>query len=32
VLVLDGARFSDFDGFAQEFSRLLKDDVRLELL
>lgn len=23
VLVIDGARFSDFDGFAREFSRLL---------
>lgn len=25
VLVLDGANFSDFDGFAREFSRLLCD-------
>ena len=25
VLVIDGARFSDFDGFAREFSRLLRD-------
>ncbi|MGO1051981.1 barstar family protein [Crossiella sp. CA198] len=24
VLVVDGARFSDFDGFAREFSRLLR--------
>ena len=24
VLVIDGARFSDFDGFAREFSRLLR--------
>ncbi|WP_346120742.1 hypothetical protein [Micromonospora coerulea] len=23
VLVIDGAHFSDFDGFAREFSRLL---------
>jgi hypothetical protein len=27
VLVIDGARFSDFDGFAREFSRLLSDYV-----
>jgi len=25
VLVIDGADFSDFDGFAREFSRLLRD-------
>jgi hypothetical protein len=25
VLVIDGANFSDFDGFAREFSRLLRD-------
>lgn len=25
VLVIDGARFSDFEGFAREFSRLLDD-------
>src|SRR5215470_3679525 len=25
VLVVDGARFSDFDGFAREFSRLIED-------
>jgi hypothetical protein len=25
VLVIDGARFFDFDGFAREFSRLLCD-------
>lgn len=25
VLVIDGANFSDFDGFAREFSRLLSD-------
>src|ERR1044072_1866947 len=25
VLVIDGARFADFDGFAREFSRLLRD-------
>jgi RNAse (barnase) inhibitor barstar len=27
VLVIDGTRFSDFDGFAREFSRLLDDYV-----
>jgi hypothetical protein len=25
VLTIDGARFSDFDGFTREFSRLLRD-------
>lgn len=25
VLVIDGARFADFDGFTREFSRLLRD-------
>jgi RNAse (barnase) inhibitor barstar len=25
VLVIDGARFSSFEGFAREFSRLLRD-------
>jgi RNAse (barnase) inhibitor barstar len=25
VLVIDGARFADLDGFAREFSRLLRD-------
>jgi RNAse (barnase) inhibitor barstar len=25
VLIIDGAQFSDFDGFAREFSRLLDD-------
>lgn len=25
VLVVDGARFTDFDGFAREFSRLLRN-------
>ena len=25
VLIIDGACFSDFDGFAREFSRLLRD-------
>ena len=25
VLIIDGSRFDDFDGFAREFSRLLRD-------
>ncbi|MEU3626203.1 barstar family protein [Amycolatopsis coloradensis] len=32
VLTIDGARFSDFDGFTREFSRLLRDHTWRENL